>query len=304
MQIRWVEDFLTLADVRAFARAAERRNVSQPTFSRHIQALEEWLGVELIDRRVQGVRLTSAGRVFKGFAADLLRRTYDMRTVLRGQAGPEGEVVRFSVAHTLSVTFFPQWLSGLKAALGTVEAHVSAVNVSEGAHALTEGATDLLLAYHHPHLPVLLDPQRFPHVTLAVERMRPYSAAREAGGPKYKLPGRPEAPVPFLSYSSGTYLGHVVEMILLEGAERCHFTRSFNTHMAEALKAMVIAGHGLAWLPESCVAREVSEGRLVLAGPARWSCSLEVRLHRAASSENPVVEGIWERASRGRVGGG
>ena len=139
MQIRWVEDFLTLTDVRAFSRAAQRRNVSQPSFSRHIQALEDWLGVELIDRRVQGVQLTPAGRIFRGFAADLLKRTYDMRTVLRGQSPASDDVVRFSVAHTLSLTFFPQWLSRLKDVLGNVVAHVNAVNVAEGARALMEG---------------------------------------------------------------------------------------------------------------------------------------------------------------------
>ena len=72
MQIKWIEDFLTLTDAGAFSRAAERRNVSQPTFSRHIQSLEEWLGVELVDRRMQGVHLTAAGRIFRGFAVDLL----------------------------------------------------------------------------------------------------------------------------------------------------------------------------------------------------------------------------------------
>ena len=33
MQIKWIEDFLILTDAHAFSRAAERRNVSQPTFS-------------------------------------------------------------------------------------------------------------------------------------------------------------------------------------------------------------------------------------------------------------------------------
>ena len=293
MQIKWIEDFLTLTDARAFSRAAERRNVSQPTFSRHIQALEDWLGVELIDRRAQGVHLTAAGRIFRGFAADILRRTYDMRTVLRGQSPGNVDTVRFSVAHTLSLTFFPRWLGQLKEALGNVVARVGAVNVPEGASALIEGATDLLLVYHHPQLPVLLDPVRFPHVALATDRMRPFSAPREDGRPRYKLPGRAEAVVPFLAYSSGTYLGHVVEMILLGANERCHFDRSFDTHMSEALKAMVLEGHGLGWLPESCVGRELAEGRLVEAGAAHWTCPLEVRLHRAADNSNPMVDKIW-----------
>lgn len=293
MQIKWIEDFLTLTDAHAFSRAAERRNVSQPTFSRHIQALEEWLGVELIDRRMQGVHLTSAGRIFRGFAADLLRRTYDMRNVLRGQSPGIAETVRFAVAHTLSLTYFPHWLSTLKMALGNLVARVSAVNVAEGASALTEGGADLLLNYHHPQLPALLAPERFQHLVLATDRMLPCSAPNRDGRPRHRLPGHVDAPLALLAYSSGTYLAHTVEMILLNANERCHFERSFDTHMSEALKAMVVEGHGLGWLPESCVSKELAEKRLVIAGGGQWSCTLEVRLYRSLENANPMVDRIW-----------
>ncbi len=276
MQIRWIEDFLTLADAKGFAKAAQRRNVSQPTFSRHIQSLEEWIGVEVIDRRVQGVQLTPSGRIFREFAIDMLRRTYDMRALLRGQTSTAESLVRFSVAHTLSVTFFPQWLNELKAAVGNVLAHVNAVNVADGARALTEGATDLLIVYHHPQLPVLLDPKRFPHLTLSTERMAPFSAPLPGGAPKFKLPGRDGSPVPFLSYSAGTYLGQVVETILLNAGEPIHLARSFDTHMAEALKAMVLAGHGLGWLPRNSATREVARDGWSRPAPrsghANWKC--------------------------------
>ena len=293
MQIKWIEDFLTLTDAGAFSRAAERRNVSQPTFSRHIQSLEEWLGVELVDRRMQGVHLTAAGRIFRGFAVDLLRRTYDMRNILRGQSAGSAETVRFSVAHTLSLTFFPHTLSTLKTILGSTLVRVSAVNISEGASALIEGGTDLLIIYHHPQLPALLDAERFQHQVLSVERMLPFSAPNKDGKPRFRLPGSIDAPVPFLAYSSGTYLAHVVEMILLNANERFHFERSFDTHMSEALKAMITEGHGLGWLPESCVAKEIAEKRLVVAGSAQWSCPLEVRLYRSLKCTNPSADRIW-----------
>jgi DNA-binding transcriptional LysR family regulator len=293
MQIEWLEDFLTLIDAHAFSRAAERRNVSQPAFSRHIQALEDWLGVELIDRRVQGVHLTSAGRIFRGFAADLLRRTYDLRNVLRGHAPGIAENVRFAVAHTLSLTYFPHWLSTLKSALGNLVACVSAVNVSEGAQALSEGSVDLLLNYHHPQLPALLAPDRFQQLRLTTDRMLPCSAPDRDGRPRYRLPGSPGQPIPLLAYSSGAYLAHTVEVILLNAGERCHFERSFDTHMSEALKAMVVEGHGLGWLPESCIGKELGEKRLVIAGREKWSCTLEVRLYRSQENANPMVDRIW-----------
>ncbi len=274
MQIKWLEDFLTLTDAGAFSRAAARRNISQPTFSRHIQSLENWLGVELIDRREQGVQLTTAGRLFRGFAVETLQRTYDMRTVLRGQAPVNHDTIRFSVAHTLSLTFFPGWLSQLKAAHKNVIARVGAVNISEGANALIDGATDLLIIYHHPQLPVLLDPSRFSHLRLATDRMQPFSAPREDGKPKYKLPGQVEHAIPLLAYSPGTYLAHVVEMILLGANARCYFDRSFDTQMSEALKAMIVEGHGMGWLPESCVTQEKAQGLLVAAGSEQWHCPL------------------------------
>jgi|SRR5450830_61681 len=293
MQIKWIEDFLSLSEAGAFSRAAELRNVSQPTLSRHIQSLEDWLGVELIDRRSQGVTLTTSGRLFRNFAADMLRRTYEMRSVLRGQAAAGVNSVRFSVAHTLAFTFFPRWLKQLKTILGPVTTRVEAVNIQEGAMALTEGVSDLLLIYHHPQLPTLLDPARYIHLVLAKDRILPLSAPDEKGRPQYKLPGRPEATVPMLAYSSGTYLRHVVEMILLSAGQRCHFDRTFDTHMAEALKAMIIGGHGLGWLPESCVERELAEGKLLPAGSAEWSSILEVRLYRAVDNGNATVDKLW-----------
>ena len=292
MQIKWIEDFLMLTDTHAFSKAAERRNVSQPTFSRHIQSLEEWLGVELIDRRSQGVQLTAAGRIFRGFASDLLRRTYDMRNVLRGQSPGSIETVNFAVTHSLTLTF-PSWLSKLKSVVGNLNVRVNAVNISEGVAALTEGGTDLLIIYHHPHIPALLDAERFPHQVLSIDRMLPISVPDSNGKPRYKLPGSIDKPVTLLAYSSGTYLSHTVEMILLNATERCHFERSFDTHMSEALKAMVIEGHGLGWLPESCVKEELAEKRLVTAGPAQWSCTLEVRLYRSRDNNNPLVDRIW-----------
>ena len=49
MDIDWLKDFEALVAQKNFSRAAEERNVSQPAFSRRIRALEEGVGVTLID---------------------------------------------------------------------------------------------------------------------------------------------------------------------------------------------------------------------------------------------------------------
>ena len=65
MDMKWVEDFLCLADTRSFSRSASERHSSQPAFSRRIRSLETWLGTTLVDRSCNPPTLTPAGHVFR-----------------------------------------------------------------------------------------------------------------------------------------------------------------------------------------------------------------------------------------------
>jgi DNA-binding transcriptional LysR family regulator len=295
METKWLEDFLCLAETRSFSRAASDRHITQSAFSRRIMALEDWLGVSLVDRSVHPATLTAGGWLFRRLAADLLRDAYAARTLLSGQQAlaDSAQVVQFAVAHTLVFTFFPDWLKRLHDGLGSLTTRVLAVNVPEGVQQLVDDDCDLLLGYHHQQLPIVLDPNRFPFLLLGVERILPFSAPDREGRPLFRLPGVPAQPLPFMAYSPGAFLGHVVEMMLLNAPEPYHLRRSFETHMSEALKAMVVAGHGLGWLPESCVTDELRDGKLVSAGPVAWATNLEVRLHRSASNAKPVVAELW-----------
>ena len=46
METKWLEDFVSLAETRSFSRSAQLRHVTQPAFSRRIQSLEAWAGVD------------------------------------------------------------------------------------------------------------------------------------------------------------------------------------------------------------------------------------------------------------------
>ena len=64
LETKWLEDFSTLATTRSFSQAAEKRFVTQPAFSRRIRALEESVGLTLVDRSHTPVSLTEAGQLF------------------------------------------------------------------------------------------------------------------------------------------------------------------------------------------------------------------------------------------------
>lgn len=64
MDISDLNAFLTLSSVLNFTKAAEYMELSQSSFSRKINRLEEELGVELFVRNKRNVELTDAGKVF------------------------------------------------------------------------------------------------------------------------------------------------------------------------------------------------------------------------------------------------
>lgn len=83
MDMKWMEDFLCLADTRSFSRSASARHASQPAFSRRIQSLEHWLGAQLVDRSSTPLSLTTAGHLFRGHAIGIVQQVHRARHVLR-----------------------------------------------------------------------------------------------------------------------------------------------------------------------------------------------------------------------------
>lgn len=56
--------FVRLVDSGSFSRAARDMNLSQPTVTKHIAAIEARLGVRLLNRNTRGMRLTEAGTLY------------------------------------------------------------------------------------------------------------------------------------------------------------------------------------------------------------------------------------------------
>jgi DNA-binding transcriptional LysR family regulator len=283
METKWLEDFVSLAETRSFSRSAQLRHVTQPAFSRRIQALEAWAGTDLVDRSSYPTRLTPAGETLYAQSMEMLQALQSTRAMLRGHSAAGQDVIEFAVPHTLAFTFFPAWVSSLRDKFGPIKSRLIALNVHDAVMRLVEGGCDLLIAYHHASQPLQLDAARYEMVVLGQEVLSPYCKADSSGEPMFKLPGRAAQPLPYLGYAPGAYLGRVADLILKQSSTAIHLDRVYETDMAEGLKVMALEGHGVAFLPHSAVKKELRSRRLVSAAPPEMKgmeLTMEVRAYR------------------------
>ena len=296
MDTKWLEDFVSLAETRSFSRSAQLRHVTQPAFSRRIQALEAWAGTDLVDRSSYPTRLTLAGETLYAQSLDMLQGLQSTRAMLRGHTAAGQDVVEFAVPHTLAFTFFPAWVSSLSDKFGPLKSRLIALNVHDAVMRLVEGSCDLLIAYHHDSQPFQLDPGRYEMLTLGQELLAPYVKPAADGKPLYSLPGQAGQPLPYLGYAPGAYLGRVVDMLLKQSSTAIHLDRVYETDMAEGLKAMALEGHGIAFLPLSAVKKEVRAKKLVSAG-AGLDMLMEVRIYRerpgGKAAPKSLAQALW-----------
>lgn len=299
LETKWLEDFVALAETHSFSRAAQLRHITQSAFSRRIQALEAWAGIDLVDRSSFPTRLTPAGRTLHAQAVEILGALQATRHMMHSHQAAGQDMIEFAVPHTLAFSFFPHWLMGLRPRFGALKTRLTALNVHDAVLRLTEGGCDLLIAYHHASQPLQLNPERYEMIDLGTESLAPYAKPGDDGAPLMRLPGLPKARVPLLSYSPDAYMARLVEVILMQASPVPMLESVYETDMSEGLKAMALEGHGLAFLPASSVQRELAARRLVPAAePGRYELTMQVRMYRErptlARHVKPLAVELWD----------
>lgn len=210
MQLKWLEDFIVLAQERSFTRAAELRHVTHPAFGRRIRALEAWAGTPLVERGGGPVTLTPAGQSFLDTAGQMVRNLTQSHEELQSLAGRQARTVTLATGRTLARTVVADWLVLLQPILQGGELCIRTRALADTVAMLERSEADFSLVYHHPTLAVRLDARQFMHVTVASDRLVPVSRATAQGQALHRF-GPDATRVPYLAYAPQLALGRLVE---------------------------------------------------------------------------------------------
>lgn len=151
--LRQFEYLVTLADTGSFAKAARLTHVSQPTLSQQVKAMEDRLGVKLLERSATGVILTPIGRSVVTKARSLLGEVRDIEALARSAADGVTGTLRVGTTPTLGPYLLSPIIAELHRAAPSLKLYVREGIPDAQALALSRGDLDVLLS----PLPVLGD---------------------------------------------------------------------------------------------------------------------------------------------------
>lgn len=106
--------FVSLAETPHYTRTAELLHVSQPSLSYAISELEKDLGVKLLTREKQSVKLTAYGRQFYPYAKKALESLNDGRNILNAMSNQAKSMVRWGYFHSVSSSLVPALISDFR----------------------------------------------------------------------------------------------------------------------------------------------------------------------------------------------
>ncbi len=242
LKLKDLRYLVAVADCRHFGRAAERCFVSQPTLSAQLKKLEEYLGVQLIERQPNNVSLTDAGEQIVSRARRILDASDEVVTLARSHRDPLAGRLRVALLPTIGPSLLPRISQALRKSLPRLDLQLYEYQTAQLLGKLQSGEIDVgILA-----LPVDLDGLQARE--LYVE---PFVVALPD---QHKLARRESLHTDDLQDETLLLLedGHCLRDQALEVCSRVGVRekQDFRATSLETLRQMVATGAGVTLLPE------------------------------------------------------
>lgn len=253
MTLHQLRTFVAVADTGSARAAAERLVVTQPAVSAALRALQDALGVDLVEPEGRGLRLTTAGTTFAGYARRVLGLLEEGRLAAAGSDDPTLGRVRIAAVTTASEHVLPSSLALFLERYPQVGVTLDVGNREQVWARMTQREADVALAGRPPADSELVVRALRPNelLVVAAPRLVPH-----------------EGHVPLTALADETWLlrepgsgtrATLQALLATEGIDPPTLTLGSNG----AVVAGAVAGLGVTLISQAAIERQLADGDLV-----------------------------------------
>lgn len=248
--IKQLEYFVAVAKASNFRKAAQKLDVSQPTLTLQIAAMEEEMGLQLFDRSRAGTLLTPAGRDLLPLARDILEHYDQLGGIVEGRSRQLGGSFRLGVSPTLGQSVLPKLMATLHKRYPDLQLHIREEVPQNLGQGLDAGTYDIILSVLPMHTgdykvrPLFTEPLR---VVVPVEN--PLAK-------KQKLYARDLLQQRVLSIDEDHHLHR--QIMTLCDRVGARLLREYECNTLSAMRLMLLLNMGIAILPELFIRAELA----------------------------------------------
>jgi LysR family transcriptional regulator, transcriptional activator of the cysJI operon len=237
--------FRTVAERLSFTQAAEILHLSQPAVTSHVKALEEELGVRLLERSSTGTTLTPAGERLQSFAQEVGRLTQQTLRAIGSLNGEQLGPLRLGASTTIAQYLLPRVLARFVASYPKLDLSIVSANTSEIVALMLARKIDLGLIEGPPGTTDLkVEPFVGDEIVVIVGKEHRFASAEEQ---PVALASLATEPLLFRELGSGTR--RVVEDALRKaGLEPRSLRIVMELDSTEAIKSGAEAGLGVGFV--------------------------------------------------------
>ncbi len=146
MHLQWLNDVLVLLEEGNLSRAAARRNITQPAFSRRIRGFEDWLGVEVLERGTNRVAISPALLSNEDEIRALIARLRELRTKI-GRFDASRATLAIAAQHAATCSAFPDMALRARSIFPGIHFRIRSGNLNDCVSMFLRGDTSMLLCY-------------------------------------------------------------------------------------------------------------------------------------------------------------
>ena len=287
MELKWLEDYFALVDLENFTAAAAARNLSQPAFSRRIQALEAWLGARLVDRSRKPFRFTAVAREHEANLRNLLNTVYQIKNRIQYSGADESSLLVVA-QHSLLVTpFLPQFLETLSGSIDKLNYSLVSENRDACISLFLKGGVDMLVIYETQSNRDLIAVPLSARMTLCSDELILVATPKMHQRVNQKKGAHA---LPLLIYPNTSFFGSLIGTETLPRILRSvNASITCESAFSVGLKEMALASIGAAWVPRSIVVNEIESGRLLDLNEISPPIPMHVVAHLSLASQNPAI---------------